>query len=176
MKLPSIAIGLGLLCACASARNEVKLGLSGGLASAGIISGGFTPTASAAYGFSLSDRATATIGNYLDVTGLTYGNPGFIDRNVLGVGGRWPDFHVDGGVSADVFYTILCAMRDGKPFCNRVTGVSPGARASVTYFNAELFHGRLGVRATGYGTWVVTGSVYSGPLVGADVGLVARIK
>ena len=175
MKPILLALALVSLSACASARNEVQLGMAGGLAAAGVVSGGFTPTASAAYGFRLSDRATAAIANYLDITGLTYGAPGIVDRNVLGIGGRWPSFHIDGGFSADVFYTILCGMRDNKPFCNRVTGVSPGARASMTYFNGELFAGRIGVRATGYGTWVVAGSIYSGPLVGADVGLVARI-
>lgn len=163
-----------LLCMTTPAHAEVKVGLAGGIVSAGAASGGFTPSASVAYSVRVSEMISLWVANHFDVTGLTYGNPGFVDRNVVGAGARWASADLDVGVSADVFNTVLCGMRE-QIFCNWVTGVSPGARASLTYYTQTILSGRLGVRAAIHGTWVVTGAIYNGLLGGADVGLVARI-
>jgi hypothetical protein len=169
-----IALALLTLASSASVSalaDQTRFSIGAGVTSAGTVSGGFVLAPTFSYGWRISDQWEVAMTGRTLVTGLVYRNPGVVIHNAPTLGFTWASGYVVAGPSFDILATVLCGANN---FCNRVSGVAPGATLGGAVF-FDALRERVGVYIDGHLTVVPRGAVYDGALVTVTAGPVLRL-
>lgn len=157
--------------ACPATADQTRFSIGAGVTSAGTVSGGFVLAPTFTYGFRLSDEWEISMTTRATITGLVYKNPGVVVHNAPTLGFTWATGYVLAGPSFDVLATVLCGANG---FCNRVSGVAPGATLGGALF-FDALRERVGIYIDAHLTMVPSGAIYDGALVTITAGPVLRL-
>lgn len=166
-----------MLLAASARADGLRLAIGSGFTSAGSVAGGLTLSPSAGYSWYLGDTAVS-VADEVNVTGLTYDAPGFVNNALVGWGYASSSWGLEASAGPTVLSTILCGTRydrrwNPSTFCNRVIGVAGSARVQGTWYPDRA---PLGVFANVSGTWIPDGAVFGGPLIQVSIGSILRMS
>jgi hypothetical protein len=154
---PAWLVALAVLLACARARADPSVELSGatgfGVLAAGITQGRFAISPSASLSVR-GERGFFVARDTVSFVGATGGRFGINNETTLGGGLFWERVNVSAGLSLAAYSLPICGPR----LCGRVHGLSPGASARLDLFGPFL-SGGLGVSVDCGFAWI-TGPAY----------------